>query len=56
MIEMKIQVPCKKDHAGRVTEYEKKTVIGLDLYDAWDKAIAAGHDPYKQVMWREYAV
>ena len=52
MVLMKIQIP--KTEGGRVVSYEKGEVIGLNLYDAWDKAIAAGHDPNKLVMWREY--
>ena len=55
MVLMKIQIPkVKWIDGGKVVSYEKGEVIGLDLYDAWDKAVAAGHDPNKQVIWQVY--
>lgn len=53
MVRMKIQIPKTRWIAGyRVTEYEIGEVTGADLYDAWAKALEAGHDPQKTVMWR----
>ena len=50
---MKIQVPMTRWIDGYcVTEYEIREVTGADLYDAWAKALKAGHDPQKRVMWR----
>lgn len=38
----------------RETTWEKGEVIGVDLYDAFEKACEAGADPNKLVRWREY--
>lgn len=32
-------------------EYEIRYVTGRDLADAWQKAIAAGHDPTETASW-----
>lgn len=57
MILMQIQIPkVKWVNGAKVVNYEIDEVIGKDVYDAWEKAVAAGHDVSKQVRWREYAV
>lgn len=57
MVLMKIQIPkVKWVNGAKIVNYEIGEVIGKDVYDAWEKAVAAGHDVSKQVRWREYAV
>lgn len=54
---MKIQIPRSRWVDGaKVTEYEVGEVIGLDVYDAFEKAVKAGHDPNKRVVWQYYAI
>lgn len=44
-IRMRIQIRKNEN------EYETAYVTGRDLADAWQKAIAAGHDPQMTVCW-----
>ena len=46
----------KKTFVHGEAEWTTGEVIGVDLYDAFEKACDAGADPNKLVKWREYAV
>ena len=55
MVEMTCQIPVYRNElSSEIVSYKKHIVIGRDLYEAYDKAIEAGHDPNKTVRWRVY--